>query len=164
MTVATRWRDLGTALVVLIGSVIFLFWARGYSGQSGAVPGLVAWATIVLALIDVIIQLDTGPSRRLRQLVTAKKIVEWRLEGNDAAGFTVTLLAITWVIGYVLLLYLVGFIIATPIYLFLYMMLRGGHNFRSSVLVTVATTLAIWLTFQVLFRYPLYPGVLLEYP
>jgi hypothetical protein len=44
--------------------------------------------------------------------------------------------------------------------MFLYMLLHGGHSLRNSLLVTAATTLAIWLIFEVAFKYPLYPGVL----
>jgi hypothetical protein len=40
------------------------------------------------------------------------------------------------------------------------MIFHGGHSIRDSVLVSVGTTLAIWLTFEVLFKYPLYPGSL----
>lgn len=161
MTIAARWRDLGTALFVLLGSIAFLLWARTYPHQSRVVPELVAWVTIALAVVDVVIQVDTGPSRRLRQLVSAKRVVEWKMDTGEGAGLVSSLLAAAWVLGYVLLLYLVGFKIATPIYIFLYMLVRGGHSVRNSVLITAATTLAIWLTFEVLFKYPLYPGVLL---
>ena len=157
---AARWRDFATALFVLVGSVVFLFWARIYSGQSRAMPELVAWATIVLALVDVIIQLDSAPSRWLRGLVTAKRIVEWKVEGEESASVNAVLQAIGWIVGYVALLYFVGFVIATPIYVLLYMIFRGGHSIGNSILITVGTTLTIWLTFEVLFKYPLYPGVL----
>jgi hypothetical protein len=160
MMAGTRLRDLATALFVLFASVAFLFWARTYSGQSRAMPELVAWATIVLALVDVIIQLDTAPSRWLRGLVTAKRIVEWKMEGEEKASLGSVLLAVGWIVGYVVLLYFVGFLIATPIYVLLYMIFRGGHSVRNSILITAGTTLTIWLTFEVLFKYPLYPGVL----
>jgi Tripartite tricarboxylate transporter TctB family len=160
MTATVKWRELGPALLVLAGSITFLFWARSYSGRSGAMPELVAWLTIALSLIDVIIQFDTAPSRALRRLVTAKRIVEWKMEGEEDASFSVILRSIAWVVGYVVLLYFVGFLIATPIYMFLYLLFHGGHNLRNSVLVTAGTTLLIWLTFEVAFKYPLYPGVL----
>lgn len=160
MIAAARWRNLGTALFVLCASVVFLFWAQGYPHQSRAMPELVAWATIVLALVDVIIQFDTAPSRWLRELVTAKRIVEWKLDGEEDATLGRALLAVAWVAGYAVLLYLVGFMIATPIYMFFYMIFWGGHSLRNSVLVTAGTTLTIWLTFVVLFNYQLYPGVL----
>jgi hypothetical protein len=92
--------------------------------------------------------------------VTAERIVEWKLEGEEEAGLGKIMLAIGWVAGYIVLLYFVGFLIATPIYVLFYMIFHGGHSIRDSVLVSVGTTLAIWLTFEVLFKYPLYPGSL----
>lgn len=160
MTASVNWRDLAAALFVLAGAVVFLFWARPYSANSGSMPELVAWVTIVLALVDVIIQFDTALSRGLRRLVTAKRIVEWKMEGDEDASLGRVAMAIAWVAGYLVLLYFIGFMIATPIYMLLYMIIHGGHTIRNSVLVTGGTTLTIWLTFEVFFRYPLYPGVL----
>jgi hypothetical protein len=160
MTASVRWRDLGVALFLLAISVVFLLWARSYPPRSSAMPELVAWATIVLALVDVIIQFETPWGRGLRRLVTAEKIVEWKPDGDEDASPGRIAAAIAWVAGYVVLLYFVGFLIATPVYMLLYMVIHGGHSIRNSVLVTAGTALTIWLTFEVFFRYPLYPGVL----
>ena len=160
MIAGARWKNLGAALLVLFAGIIFVFWARTYSGQSRAMPELVAWATIVLATIDVVIQFDTTPSRWLRRLVSAKRIVEWKMEGEENATLGSVLLAVGWVVGYAVVLYFFGFLLATPIYVLLYMIFRGGHSLRNSGLTAAGTTLAIWLTFEVLFKYPLYPGVL----
>jgi hypothetical protein len=160
MTGSVKWRELGPALFLLVGSIGFLLWTYAYPGRSGAMPGLVAWITIALSLIDVAIQFDTAPSRALRRMVTAKRIVEWKLEGEEDASFSRIALSIAWVVGYVCLLYFVGFLIATPVYMFLYMLLHGRHTVRNSIVLTAATTMTIWLTFEVAFKYPLYPGVL----
>jgi hypothetical protein len=151
---------LSAALIVLAASIGFLLWARTYPARSGAMPELVAWATIALTLIDVLIQFETPWSRWLRRLVTAEKIVEWKPEGDEEASVGRIALSIAWVAGYVILLYFIGFLIATPIYMFCYMLIHGGHSLRNSVLLTAGTALTIWLTFEVFFRYPLYPGVL----
>jgi hypothetical protein len=82
------------------------------------------------------------------------------MEGEEDVSFAKVILSIGWLAGYVVVLYFVGFLIATPIYVLLYMIFHGGHSIRNSVLVSAGTTLAIWLTFEVLFKYPLYPGVL----
>ena len=91
---------------------------------------------------------------------TAEKIVEWKMEGDEDAALTRILLAVAWVVAYLAALFLTGFMIATPIYVLLYMLIHGGRSLRDSALAAAATTLTIWLTFVVLFRYPLYPGVL----
>ncbi|MGH6769744.1 MAG: tripartite tricarboxylate transporter TctB family protein [Xanthobacteraceae bacterium] len=160
MIAVVNRKNLATGLFVLAGCIVFLLWARTYSAQSRAMPELVAWVTIALTLIDIVIQFETAPSRWLRRLVTAEKIVEWKMEGEEEASVTKVVQAVAWVAGYVALLYFVGFLISTPIYVLLYMIFHGGHSIRNSVLMSIGTVLAIWLTFEVLFKYPLYPGSL----
>jgi hypothetical protein len=160
MTGMVRWRNFGAALFVLAISVAFLLWAQSYPRNAGGMPVLVAWIMIVLTVIDALTQFETPWGRWLRRLVTAERIVEWKPEGDEAARIGRVLLSIGWVAGYVVLVYFVGYLISTPIYMFLYMLLHGQHSVLNSALVTVGTTLAIWLTFEVLFKYPLYPGIL----
>ena len=160
MTFAVRQRQFWSAISVLVLSIGFLLWAKTYPDDSGAVPVLVAWGTIVLAIIDVISQFETSFGRWVRRLITADKIVEWKMEGDETASVPRVLLSVAWVGAYLVALFLIGFIIATPIYVLLYMLIHGGRSLRDSALAAAATTLTIWLTFVVLFRYPLYPGVL----
>lgn len=160
MTLPVRQREFWAAMFVLALSIGFLLWARRYPGVSGAMPVLVAWGTIVLALVDVVSQFKTPFGRWLRRLVTADRIVEWKMEGDEDASARRILLSIAWVAGYLAALFLIGFLIATPIYIFFYMVIHGGRRLRDSALTAAATTLMIWLTFVVLFRYPLYKGLL----
>jgi len=160
MTFAVRQREFWAAILVLALSVGYLLWAKTYPPAAGAVPVLVAWATIVLSIIDAVSQFETPLGRWVRRLVTAERIVEWKMEGDEDAALTRILLSVVWLAAYLAGLFLIGFIIATPIYILLYMRIHGGRSLRDSALAAVAITLAIWLTFVVLFRYPLYPGVL----
>jgi len=162
MTLPVRQREFWTAMLVLVLSVGFLLWARTYPGTPGAMPVLVAWGTIALVLIDLVSQFETPFGRWLRRLVTADRIVEWKMEGEDDVPLRRIILAIAWVVGYLGALFLVGFIIATPIYIFFYMAIHGGRSLRDSALASTAVTLTIWLVFVVLFRYPLYAGLLFE--
>lgn len=160
MTLPVRQREFWAALFVLALSVAFLLWARTYPGMSGAMPVLVAWGTIVLSLIDVVSQLETPFGRWLHRLVTADRIVEWKMEGDEDTPLARVLFSVAWVLGYLAALFLAGFLAATPIYIFLYMVIHGGRGLRDSALTAAATTLTIWLVFVVLFRYPLYGGLL----
>ncbi len=160
MTLPVRQREFWAAMFVLALSIGFLLWARTYPALAGGMPVLVAWGTIVLALIDVASQFETPFGRWLRRLVTADKIVEWKMDGDEDVPVSRIALSIFWVLAYLAALFLVGFIIATPIYILLYMVIHGGRSIRDSALASAATTLTIWLVFVVLFRYPLYPGLL----
>ena len=160
MIFAVRPREFWAAMFVLVLSIGVLLWAKTYPGDSGAVPVLVAWGTIVLSVIDVVSQFETPLGRRVRRLVTADKIVAWKMEGEEDAPLSRILLSMAWILGYLAAIFLIGFIIATPIYIFCYTLIHGARSLRDSILVAAAITLTIWLTFAVLFSYPLYPGLL----
>ena len=160
MTFAVRHREFWSAVLVLALAIGVLLWAKTYPGDSGTVPVLVAWGTIILSIIDVASQFETPLGRAVRRLVTADKIVEWKLEGDENASLTRVVLSVAWLVGYLTALFLVGYIIATPIYILGYMTIHGGRSLRDSALVAAAATLTIWLVFVVMFGYPLYPGVL----
>lgn len=162
MTFAVRQREFWAAVLVLVLSIGFLIWAKTYSPTPGAVPVLVAWGTIVLSLIDIVSQFQTPFGRWVRRLITADKIVEWKMEGDEDAFGSRIALSLAWLSGYLAALFLVGFIIATPIYIFGYMVIHGRRSVRDSVLASAATTLTIWLVFVKLFRYPLYGGLLFD--
>jgi hypothetical protein len=160
MTFAVRQREFWSALVVLMLSIGFLLWARTYPHDAGAVPVLVAWGTIALSLIDIVSQFETPFGQRIRRVLAAQKIVEWKMEGDEEAALSRIFLSVAWIIGYLVAIFLVGYIIATPIYVFFYMVLHGRRGVRDSALTAAGTTLAIWAVFVKLFGYPLYEGLL----
>jgi hypothetical protein len=162
MTFAVRQREFWAAMLVLALSIGFLIWAKTYPATPGAVPVLVAWVTIVLSLIDITAQVETPFGHWVRRLITADKIVEWKMEGDEDASATRIALSLAWLSGYLAGLFLVGFIIATPIYVFGYMVIHGSRSVRDSALASAAVTLTIWLVFVKAFRYPLYNGLLFD--
>lgn len=160
MRAAIHWRDFSAALVILAIGVGFLAWAKTYPPKAAAVPTLVAWITIALALIDAACATETRLGRALRRLARAENVVEWKTEGDREASLGRIASSILWVLAYLAGVVVAGFLLTTPVYVFLYMKLHGAKPARASAIAAVLTTSAIWFTFQILFRYPLYPGLL----
>jgi hypothetical protein len=160
MRKAIHWRDFSAALIVLAIGIGFLIWARTYPPRAAEVPTLIAWITIVLALIDAISRTETGMGRVFRRFASNENVIEWKVEGDDIAGSRRIASASLWVLGYLAGVAVLGFFLMTPVYIFLYMKLHGGKSLLASVITAAATTIAIWLMFGVMFNYPLYPGIL----
>lgn len=160
MSRVIHWRDFTAAVVVLALAVGFLAWARTYPPKAAAVPTLVAWLTIVLALIDAAARTETVLGRALRRLVSAEQVIEWSAEGEREAGARRIAWSVFWVLVYLGGVLVAGFLLATPVYVFLYLTSHGRRAVLPSALAALLTTAGIWLTFQGLFRYPLYPGLL----
>lgn len=155
-----HWPDFGAALAVLAIGVWFLLWARTYPPKTAEVPALVAWLTIVLALVDAAARTETALGRALRRVVSAKQVIEWQAEGEREAGLRRVAWSIFWVLAYLAGVVLAGFLAATPAYIFLYMKLHGRRSAPGAALAGLGTTAALWLIFELAFRYPLYPGML----
>ena len=158
MTRTIRRSHLGASLVVLSIGVVFLLWAQIYPRNTGTVPTLVALLTIVLGLLDLVAQTDTALGQAVAKF--AGRDEGAAQDKPDTAGWRVILLSILWPVGYVAAVIVAGFLLATPLYILCYMWVYGGKTLLSSAIAASVTTLIIWLTFEVLFRYPLYPGML----
>ena len=158
MTAVSRRGHLGASLVVLAIGVVFLVWAQIYPRNTGTVPTLVALLTMVLGLFDLAAQSQTALGRALARFAgRGTSIVEGK---PDDASWQVMLLSILWPLGYLAATILAGFLLVTPLYILCYMWVHSGKSLLSSAASAAVTTLFIWLTFEVLFRYPLYPGIL----
>jgi len=137
------------SVAVLVFVIAYL--GSGYltlGSASRFVPLLVGSVTLLLLLIDML--------RTLR----ARGVVV----GNDTNTASVPpvreLQAIAYVAGAAAGIYLLGFAVTIPIYLFTSVAFFGKQSTRTAVTVALLTSLTIYLLFEVLLRYKLYPGLL----
>ena len=160
MTGAIRRGHLGASLIVLSIGIVFLLWAQIYPRDTGTVPSLVALLTIALGLLDLAAQTETALGRAVAKFAGRASGDGPMQDKPDSAGWQVILLSILWPLGYVAAVIVAGFLLVTPLYILCYMWAHGGRSLLSSTISACVTTLIIWFTFEVLFRYPLYPGIL----
>jgi hypothetical protein len=62
----------------------------------------------------------------------------------------------------VVAIYLVGFLVAIPLYLYASIAFLGQQSRRSALIVALVTSLVIYLVFEVALAYDLFAGVLLS--
>jgi hypothetical protein len=161
MNSVIRWRELSTSLVVLAIGIIYLLWARAYPPELSAVPTLVAWLTIVLALIDAASQTETRVGRISRRVVGQQAAGEAAGEAKSPPpGWRAVVFSVLWPLSYVAAVIVAGFLLVTPVYIFLYMVLYGHQRMMMSAMSALITTGIIWLVFEFLFHYPLFPGIM----
>ena len=72
------------------------------------------------------------------------------------------LAAILFVAGGVATIYLAGFLVAIPLYLFASIAFLGRQPIRAAAIVAVIATLIVYVVFEVLLAYELYPGLLFD--
>jgi hypothetical protein len=73
------------------------------------------------------------------------------------------LAAVAWMLGFFAAVVLLGFPIAVPLFLFLYLKLQGGEGWVLSVGITLAVTAAFYGLFDALLHLPFPAGWLLDW-
>lgn len=119
------------------------------------VPVLAAGVTLLLVIADI-----------LRVVLGHVREDGGSAEGGGVATEGVAagreLAAIGLVAAGVAAVYFAGFHVAIPLYLFVSVAWLGGQSIRTALIVTVVTSLAVFLVFEVGLAYNLYRGVLFE--
>lgn len=116
------------------------------------VPLLAGGVTLALLVIDILrVMLGHG-----------------RDDGAPEGGGVVAvrpqreLTAILFVAGGVAAIYLAGFLVAIPVYLFASIAFLGKQPIKTAAIVAVIATLIVYLVFEVLLAYDLYSGLLFD--
>ena len=155
-------RGLAPAVVVLVLSIGYLPWAYSYDAQGQLVPVLIGWLLLGLSVLDIVAHTDTHIGRTLFGLVSGRAMDAGNEEPGTTHGFRRQAVAVLWLIAFLASVGLVGFLITVPIYVLAFMTIQGRKPLKQSIFAAVVVTLVIWVAFDVLLRYEVYPGILFE--
>ena len=154
---AGRRSSLVVALVMLVFAAAVLVTAYEYRGGSGLFPRFAGWLFVGLALMEVIMQ--------------ARGLMKPAARGTDAgeeaetaagrAGVRREVNGFLWVAGFLLLVYLVGFMAAIPAYMFAFLFLSARRTLWQSAAFAAGATVFVYILFIQLLEYRLYAGILL---
>jgi hypothetical protein len=144
-------------LAVLVGMTVF---SLNYSSGSRMLP-LVSgiFCSVLLAFL---IAMVFSP-----KLATWYKRIERKAGADEAAPLTSSerkkeMRIFLWFIGGTLLVYLIGFIAAIPLFLFLFLRFSARESWTMSVLLPAIVTAVIYVTFVAVLRVPLEGGVFFQ--
>jgi len=149
-------RRLNSGLVVAglitVCAVLVLVAAYSYQGISGTFPQLVGWILLGLALLELGMQVNAV----IRPADPGRSADE-----PEAVSVVKELKAFGWLGILLLALYLVGFLISTPLYVFAFLRLSGRLSLAMSSTIAVGATVFVYVVFVQLLKYKLFPGVLM---
>ena len=145
---------LAIALILAILAVVALVTAYSYSRSSGLFPIFVGWIFLALTLLEVVVQLraikrdKAGAAGNVAE-ATAEKIEAIR----EFGGFL-------WLGLMLVILYAVGFLMATPVFMFAFLRFAARRTVVQSIVIALLATAFVYVVFAWLLEYELYPGVL----
>ncbi|MPZ77636.1 MAG: hypothetical protein GEU77_14050 [Deltaproteobacteria bacterium] len=141
-----------TGVVVAI-LALALFQSRNFGVRAGLFPWVIGIPTLLLALAQLAKEFTTGKKDRTHEQVEVPPEIARRR----------TLEIIGWTVGCFLVIWLLSFSYAVPLFILLYLKLAG----REGWLMTITVTFFAWLFFYVLFErmlnVPFPDGLLLSF-
>lgn len=154
-----RTRNLGASLLMLVLAAAFLFFSYQLTGKGETVPVLIGWIAVFLCVLDVIAHTDNSVGRAVAMLLSGSTHLD--AESGTEATLSETV-SMAWMVIATAAIVLFGFLIATPVYVFAYMILHGKKPIIQSGMTALVTTLFVWVVFELLMEYQVYRGLLFE--
>lgn len=150
-------RNLYISLLVLGLVLLFLYGTLSLSPQGRVMPQIVGVIGLVLCVLDVIAHTDTEIGRRVATVLSGST---HRPAEEAQPRVAAELVAFAWIVGATAAIVVFGFLLATPAYVFAYLVVQGRNSIMQSAIAAVVTTLFIWVVFEILMEYEVYRGLL----
>jgi hypothetical protein len=135
--------------------IFFLHETYELKGKERTFPLIIGYAGVVLSVLDIASVTETAIGRFVTRAFGAMldpDEIKQRAVSRELMIFAVMALG-------VLGIWLFGFLIASPIFVFLWMLIGGGKSLKLSLYVGFATLVFIYVLFELLLKYQLFPGV-----
>ncbi len=149
-------------LVILAFVVLFIVTSYQYKLTDRMFPLMVGYVAVPLLLMDLIALTDSKIGRKISVFFSAKTPEEVDKDADKTKRTMAEELKIfMWMGTLVLGIYLIGFLPCTPIFVYCWMKFRGGYSVRQSAYLAIATITFVYVLFEILLQYELYPGIFL---
>jgi hypothetical protein len=150
MTHVLRKGERVSSIVVFIAIIGMSIWSSTYEGRQATFPLIVCASLVVLGLLDLF----------LGHRAKAQAPTEAKEEENEGHPVARQLVSIGWLVGFLGLIALVGFLVAIPLYTFAFMVVMGRQTMARSALVAAVATGFVYTMFVWLLSYQLEGGLL----
>jgi len=143
------------AVGIMAFMLFFLHETYELKGKEKTFPLIIGYTGVVLSILDIASVTETAVGRFVTTFFGATldpSEVKPRTVGRELIVFSVMGLG-------VLGIWLFGFLIASPVFVFLWMLLGGGKSLKLSLYVGLGTFVFIYLLFEQVLSYELYRGV-----
>lgn len=143
-------------------SAAFLAAAYGYGEASRQVPVAIGFAGLLLAFVDLLTRLPTPLGRKFAQWLGSGPETDQPAHSKRSVALAREVGAIASIIGFVAATLTLGLLVATPAYVYGYIVFWGGRSRWHGLLAAAGATAFTYLLFEVVLHYPLYRGMLFD--
>jgi hypothetical protein len=145
---------IGLSVAVMIVSGYAVFAATAWPWKAALFPLVIGIPLFCLATTELLWTLLGAPPQAAANEVELS---------TDAAARRRVLQVAGWMLAFFAAIALLGFPIAVPLFVFLYLRLQGGEGWIMSIVITVATSAVFYGLFDALLHLPFPSGWLLDW-
>jgi len=145
------------SLLIVLFFAYFIYAAQGWRLQAKLYPWAIGIPMLVLAVAHFILELKGG-ARKKDSADAVPVDFQFTQTIEPALARSRTINIISWIFGFFLAIWLLGFSLAVPALVFFYLKVQGREGWRLSILLTAAAWLLIWGLFVRLLSLPFPPG------
>jgi len=149
-------------LVVIVFFVVFVYEARDWRLQARLYPWAIGIPMLILAVTHLIWELRGGTGRRAGQAAAVPVDVQFTQGADPATARRRAIGIFSWIFGFFAGIWLLGFNIAVPAFVFLYLKFQSREGWALALALTGAAWLIFWGLFVWLLRLPFPAGVVLS--
>ena len=147
--------------IALLGLCIERLFDFGWKMQDGLFPLIIGIPTIALGTAQIILDMRhrQKPKEAGTGIASDASIGIWirSLKGENLCY----VIAFAWIVGLVIMIYLLGYYVAIPLFLLLYFKLHG-RRWRSSIALCLIISAVLYLSFVLGFKFTFYKGLLFK--
>lgn len=154
-----KYSALYFAFGVMAFMIFFLHESYEYTGKVRLFPLIIGWTGTLLSALDIISLTDSRIAAAINTVLCGG--VERAPAVKNPVGKEVA--AVAAMVGGVVLIYVFGYLVASAVFVFLWMRFWGKKPLLQSLYGGVGTVLFIWIVFQELMQFQLYDGKVFQW-
>ena len=140
------------SLIVFIFLVYFVYEAREWRLQARLYPWVIGIPMVVLALVQIFLDLKGVTKSKPSDGAPMDFQFGQAMDSTVARRRTVNIFS--WILGFLVGIWLLGFSVAIPAMVFLYLKFQSGEKWLLSIILTSAAWFLFWGLFDWLLRLP----------
>lgn len=154
-------------LAVFVLVLVFLVLSLDYQPRARLVPLIIAVPTLLLTLLQLLIDMVPAVGRRfsflqeydLFGIETGRAAEPSEKTGPTSNVFRRELHFASWLLLLMALIYFLGYLVAIPLFLVLFLRLRSSESWTITLSITAVTWAFVYVVFIVVMGAPLHEGV-----
>jgi heme/copper-type cytochrome/quinol oxidase subunit 4 len=146
------------SILLVVFFSIFVYTAKDWRMQARLYPWAIGIPMLILALIQVV--LDLRGFEPAKKHDDAPVDVQFAARADPVVARRRTLNIYSWIVGYIIAIWLIGFSYSVPLVVFLYLKVQSRESWPLSIILTTGAWLCFWGLFDRLLHLPFPDGAL----